>query len=389
MRLLLLAVLTSLALAWLVLEEAPPPAAPVVTEPASGASATSPAELASPTAVLEPRIAAAREAPAEAPQDQASPTAPPATTGSIRGRFLLPRGFEAMPVALRAEWPSPETGWRDATKVLLSVDEDGSFELGEVPPGEVRVVARRQMLFTDQVLVQAEGQVAAGARVDLGLLDLRGKLWQVEIQVVDSAGQPVPDSVGTHNYPDNEDIEIVAGRARVTVGKTGDVAWFGAPGYRATRVDDLLDGTVVVLEEAPLLQLQVTNPEALPDAPWELVTQLQPNEGYDNWVYMLTVTSPEARITQWETPIRIPRPADNLILRWRLVEAGVEGRQPVKVDAPQVAKPTILAVGDEGAVRSVTLDPEAIARAVAQAEAKREAAQRKREERARAKEQGQ
>lgn len=294
--------------------------------------------------------------------------------GSLVGKFLFPAEMGAMNLVIQARWPKEGKGWGSPVTRPLVFDPTGAFKVEGVPPGEVRVVAERKGLFLDWELKRKEGVLEAGETLDLGTIDLRDVVWLARIQVVDGEGRPIEGSVGTHNAPENEDIEIVAGRAEVTVSQNPDVAWFGAPGYRAKKVDNLLDGTVVVLEQAPRLSLELENPEILPMEPWRLQVQIQPNEGYDNWIYMVAVTSPETLVEEPITLVSIPRPTENLIARWRLVEAQPEGRTPVELDAREVAHPTKFSMADPGGRLSVRLNAEAVQAAVASAEKKREAA---------------
>lgn len=294
--------------------------------------------------------------------------------GSLVGNFLFPAEMNAMNLVIEARWPKEGKGWASPVTRPLVFDSTGTFKVEGVPPGEVRVVAERKGLFLDWELKCKEDVLEAGETLDLGTIDLRDVVWLARIQVVDGEGRPIEGSVGTHNAPENEDIEIVAGKAQVTVSQNPDVAWFGAPGYQAKRVDNLLDGTIVVLEPAPQLSLELENPEVLPMAPWSLQVQIQPNEGYDNWIYMVAVTSPETLVKGPITSVSIPRRTDNLIARWRLVEAQPEGRTPVEIDAREVAHPTQFSMTDPEGRLSVRLNAEAIQEAVASAETKREAA---------------
>ena len=390
MRLLLLLLATCLGLGWLVFDEGPAPRP--VLEPRLASPGTAPqGEPARLEALALPAERRATQ-PEQGTAPLASAESEPAAneTGAVRARFLLPLEFEQMPLRLRIRWPSEESGWREAESRAPELATDGSFELDGVRPGPVHVVAERMGFFSSDVLTKVEGLVVAGETLDLGVLDLRTSIWSVKIRVVDPAGQPVPGSIGTHNAPNNEDIEIVDGAATVAVSRQEDVAWFGAPGYRATRVDHLLDGTTVTLEPAPLLELILSNPSALPPAPWELEVQVQPLQGYDNWIYMLCVTSPKIIVSSAVTEVPIPQPGKRLGLRWNLVDRTSSPRSKLEVQALGIAQPTQIAVGEGGARHAFTLDPEAVEAFVAKGEAKRrqreEARQQKEEERARAKE---
>ena len=385
MRLALLLVLVASGMTWLVFDEGTPAAipevqAPVVAEPAEAALEGGQAaeSLRTEASLISEEDRAARQ-----PREEV------ATRGSVTGRWLLPLEFQEMNLALMARQPDPESGWRSPKAHLLPVQEDGSFLLEGLTPGEVRVVAERSLLFGKQEVLRSSGEVVAGEQLDLGDLDLRSLAWLARIRVVGPDDQPIPGAIGTHNYPNNEDIEIVAGAARVTVSRVEDTAWFGAPGFRARRVETLLDGMTIVLEPAPKLTLELTNPEALPASPWQLTVQVQPREGYDNWIYMVCVTSPETAVVTPTTEVSIPMPTDDMIARWSLVDGSSTSSSPIKVQALGVATPELLAVGEGGGAHRVTLGPDAVTAAVRKAEAqqaKRAEKQRAREEERRARE---
>jgi len=385
MRLALLLVLLAFGMTWLVLNEGAPAAIPEVQGPVLAEPGEATLEGGQAPESLRTEVSLAPE------EDRAArqPRAEVATSGSVTGRWLLPLEFQEMNLALMARQPDPNSGWRSPVAHLLPVQEDGSFVLEGLTPGEVRVVAERSMLFGKQEVLQVTGEVVAGEQLDLGDLDLRSRAWLARIRVVGPDDQPVPGAIGTHNYPNNEDIEIVAGAARVTVSRVEDTAWFGAPGFRARRVETLLDGMTIVLEPAPQLTLELTNPEVLPPHPWQLTVQVQPREGYDNWIYMVCVTSPETAVVTPTTEVSIPMPTDDMIARWSLVDGSSTSSSPIKVQALGVATPELLAVGEGGGAHRVTLDPDAVAAAVRKAEAqqaKRAEKQRAREEERRARE---
>ena len=387
MRLLLLLLATCLGLGWLVFHEAP--AGQPVLEPRLANPGTAPGD--EPARLVVPALPAERETAPLASAEASAPEAEPAasTMGAVRGRWLLPLEFQEMNLALMARQPDPDSGWRSPVAHLLPVQEDGSFVLEGLTPGEVRVVAERSLLFGKQEVLQVTGEVVAGEQLDLGDLDLRSRAWLARIRVVGPDDQPVPGAIGTHNYPHNEDIEIVAGAARVTVSRVEDTAWFGAPGYRARRVEPLLDGMTIVLEPAPKLTLELTNPEALPPPPWQLTVQVQPREGYDNWIYMVCVTSPETAVVTPTTEVSIPMPTDDMVARWSLADGSSTSSSPIKVQALGVASPELLAVGEGGGAHRVTLDAVAVAAFVGKAEARqaeRAEKRRAREEERRARE---
>ena len=395
MRLLLLLLATCLGLGWLVFDEAP--AARPVLEPRLASPGTAPQG--------EPAGLEALALPAERRTTQpeqgtvplASAESEPAAneTGAVRARFLLPLEFEQMPLRLLVRWPSEDWGWRRAESRIPEVAPDGSFEVDGIGAGPVRVVAQRMRHLWADVLTNVEGQVVAGETLDLGVIDLRTKVWNVNIRVVDPAGQPVPGSAGTHNAPDNEDIEIVDGAATVTVSRQEDVAWFGAPGYQATRVDDLLDGMTVTLEHAPRLELVLSNPSALPPDPWELEVQVQPPQEDGKWAHMLNVASTsliedDVVVAGAVTEVPVHQPGARLGLRWNLVDRTSRPHPKLVVPALGVTQLARITVGEGGARHVFTLDPEAVEAIVAKGEAERrqreETRRRKEEERARAEE---
>ena len=391
MRLLLLLLVTCLGLGWLVFDEGPAPQP--VLEPRLASPGTAPqGEPARLEALALPAERRATQ-PEQGTAPLASAESEPAAneTGAVRARFLLPLEFEQMPLRLLVRWPSEDWGWRRAESRIPELAPDGSFEVEGIGAGPVRVVAQRMRHLWADVLTKVEGQVVAGETLDLGVIDLRTRVWNVNIRVLDPAGQPVPGSAGTHNAPDNEDIEIVDGAATVTVSRQEDVAWFGAPGYQATRVDDLLDGMTVTLEPAPRLELVLSNPGALPPDPWQLEVQVQPPPEDPKWAHMLNLASAsliedDVVVAGAVTEIPVHQPGARLGVRWRLVDRTSRLDPPVVVLALGIVQPTQITVGEGGARHVFTLDPEAVEAIVAKGEAERrqreEARRRKEEERA-------
>ena len=374
MRLLLLLLATCLGLGWLVFDEGPAPRP--VLEPHLASTGTAPRD--EPASLEMPAPPAEREAaPVASAEDSAPETTPAASpTGAVRARFLLPLEFEQMPLRLLVRWPSEDWGWRRAESRIPELAPDGSFEIDGIGAGPVRVVAERPRHLWADVLTTVEGQVVAGETLDLGVIDLRTRVWNVNIRVLDPAGQPVPGSAGTHNAPDNEDIEIVDGAATVTVSRQEDVAWFGAPGYQATRVDDLLDGMTVTLKPAPRLELEV---------------QVQPPPEDPKWAHMLNLASAsliedDVVVAGAVTEVPVHQPGARLGVRWKLVDRTSRLDPPVVVLALGIVQPTQITVREGGARHVFTLDPEAVEAIVAKGEAERrqreEARRRKEEERA-------
>ena len=199
MRLLLLLLATCLGLGWLVFDEGPAPRP--VLDPRLASPGTAPQgeparleALALPAErrATQPEQGTAPLASAERPLASAESEPAANETGAVRARFLLPLEFEQMPLRLLVRWPSEDWGWRRAESRIPELAPDGSFEIDGIGAGPVRVVAERPRHLWADVLTKVEGQVVAGETLDLGVVDLRTRVWNVNIRVLDPAGQPVP-----------------------------------------------------------------------------------------------------------------------------------------------------------------------------------------------------
>lgn len=103
----------------------------------------------------------------EAEPRAAVPPAPPNPRWTLAGRVSVPRGVDSSGVLVFAE----------GTSHLAATDQDGKWQIGDVPPGKYKVRARREDLKPVDIAAvtldpKGEGSTAPGNRIDLPSVDL-------------------------------------------------------------------------------------------------------------------------------------------------------------------------------------------------------------------------
>ena len=141
---------------------------------------------------------------------------------------------------------------------------------------------------------------------------------------------------------------VTDGKATILVHQEDDVAWFGAPGYRVEKLENLKDGDTVVLRKGIQVHLRLTNPEILRGATKPLLAQLNGWCG-DNWT-LHTIRQGAAEAFDANGEVTLLAPSDGpLSLRLTLDK---------KVSLERVSGDP-LTIKDQEALQSftITLDP--------------------------------
>ncbi len=184
--------------------------------------------------------------------------------GGLAGRLLLPDGVD--PAALRIEL-ALEPGSGLDLDAWLAPRSDGAFEFQRLPVGLHRIAIRRAWDDPDRpppfevsaVRVAAEKTTRDGR---LDPLDLRDSLHALELQIVDSNGEPVHDghvALSSHGAADNRSarVRFERGRARLCgLGVSSDVEVV-APGFRTARRENVRGVVRVELERGHGVLVQV------------------------------------------------------------------------------------------------------------------------------------
>jgi RNA polymerase sigma factor (sigma-70 family) len=191
--------------------------------------------------------------------------------GGLAGRLLLSDGVD--PAALRIEL-ALEPGSGLDLDAWLAPRSDGAFEFQRLPVGMYRIAIRRvwdeeqpPVLEVPAIRV-TEGQMSRDER--LAALDLRDSLHALEVQIVDSNGEPVRDghvALSSHGAADNRSARVRFERGRVRLcglGAASDVE-VAAPGFRTARRENVRGIVRVELERG--LEVLVQVPAELDLAP--------------------------------------------------------------------------------------------------------------------------
>jgi hypothetical protein len=368
------AVLVVLGCWWQLRPNSPEVGSPLPAPARPSQSATEPSARPSAASVPEPGPSGQRElaGAAQEPTELAPPRwalADPQGLAYVTGRFLLPPEFERMDITLGIRWPRTLAGdWNDRISYQLEVDAEGAFRFDGVPAGSCQVYAQYGDDYLRRDLEQVEVRVAEHGEARAGAIDLRSRLWLARVHVTDERGEPIPGAVGIHNPPIHQEIEIQDGHAEVTVHSATDTAWFVAPGRRAVRVDDLLDGTEVVLERAPIQQIRVRNPELLPRAPWHLSLQLHADPPpLDGRLPLDFLHSPRVRVPAdgaVHIPVSLPQHSR---LSYALERDGAPGEPEIVRPVEACGDLVELDVAAAGGTAQLELDPELVAAALERA----------------------
>lgn len=202
----------------------------------------------------------------------------------VVGRVLLPAGLEAGDLAMSLR----EAGSGNASYHQLALDEASEWSVDNVVPGTWELAVADPDAFAWEPLAVLGGiEVLPGTTTRAPDLDLRSVLRIIELEVVDEHGAPILDTTGTFRGSergDNNDINVVNGRARILTQHEGIIAWFGAPGHCAVRVERPLSGDRVVLPVDIPVEILLGDAGALPLEPLELVANLDSGLGQSNWV---------------------------------------------------------------------------------------------------------
>lgn len=269
-----------------------------------------------------------------------------ATPAKVSGSVLMPKGLSPSKIGLRLSFFSPEEA-----PIIKSpkIGPDGSWKSPGLRPGTWTASIFQVGVFSwDALTENVKFTLVAGEDLQLPPMDLASAVSVVSLSVIDKNGSPVKGTQGTHNYPSSSDIMVTDGKATILVHQEDDVAWFGAPGYRVEKLENLKDGDTVVLRKGIQVHLRLTNPEILRGATKPLLAQLNGWCG-DNWT-LHTIRQGAAEAFDANGEVTLLAPSDGpLSLRLTLDK---------KVSLERVSGDP-LTIKDQEALQSftITLDP--------------------------------
>ena len=269
-----------------------------------------------------------------------------ATPAKVSGSVLMPKGLSPSKIGLRLSLRPP--GEAVITK-SPKIGPDGLWESHGLRPGTWTASIFQVGVFSwDALTENVKFTLVAGEDLQLPPMDLASAVSVVSLSVIDKNGSPVKGTQGTHNYPSSSDIIVTDGKATILVHQEDDVAWFGAPGYRVEKLENLKDGDTVVLRRGIQVHLRLTNPEILRGATKPLLAQLNGWCG-DNWM-LHTIRQGAAEAFDENGEVTLLAPSDGpLSLRLTLDK---------KVSLERVSEGD-LTIKDQEALLSftITLDP--------------------------------
>ncbi len=193
---------------------------------------------------------------------------------TVRGRVLAQDGRPFVGADVIAIVPA------DSDEAYTTTSDDGAFEIGELAPGQIRVVAGR---WGDTPEVALDVVLAPGADHDVGDLRLVGLVW-MRGRVVDRRGRPVvgaslePLGLGDDQSAAPGSLSAADGRFEFPLARGAHARLtVAAEGYaRATFPIDAGDGRDDLLVELrPEARLRVTLEAPLPSVLMEPLARIE------------------------------------------------------------------------------------------------------------------
>ena len=208
-----------------------------------------------------------------------------AKSGSLSGTVMLNPGVEPNLFQVRASWSQFEASGEELRRNAgTRVENDGTFTINEVAPGQVNVEialsgSGRRLELIEGVFVTS-GEATRDVR--LNPIDLSDDVFVYKIGVLDGAGNPVEAGyVATNERTRNSRMAyaIREGSASVMAFQRAVDLEISAPGHTTLFLPGVDSDREVILDPAFSVTLHLADHVPLPRSPIVLQAKLTPNTG--------------------------------------------------------------------------------------------------------------